>query len=333
MSKPKYLPIPKKTPYNIRMPQHLLDKLYAYAELTDNTTTDVVIGALSNFIKDKTVFNDYLPNINGVSIRLPMISSEKKEFYNVDLSDKEINADELFNEAYGFKATSEPYEILKIPNNLDIFNDEFGYTTPVGDVIGKGKHSGIEFVVIPEYYSYYDNSDDVIGALYCLYFEVEMDRLKYVKLIDYMDAINKATDSGNATLKNNLISCYNELKKLHYDVNDGGFDGAETGDIDGIIEAITVIAKKYNTGNVIPLGDNIDETVVTAKINTHPELYDEFIDEVKDKTERYVDEVIAERFHNIMNDRLSSIERKVRNAKSRDEILTAIGDAKIITKK
>ena len=34
-----------------------------------------------------------------------------------------------------------------------------------------------------------------------------------------------------------------------------------------------------------------------------------------------------------MNDRLSSIERKVRNAKSRDEILTAIGDAKIITKK
>ena len=58
MSKPKYLPIPKKTPYNIRMPQHLLDKLNAYAELTDNTTTDVVIGALSNFIKDKTVFND-----------------------------------------------------------------------------------------------------------------------------------------------------------------------------------------------------------------------------------------------------------------------------------
>ena len=49
MSKPKYLPIPKKIPYNIRMPQHLLDKLNAYAELTGNTTTDVVIGALNDF--------------------------------------------------------------------------------------------------------------------------------------------------------------------------------------------------------------------------------------------------------------------------------------------
>ena len=40
-SNPKYLPVPKKVPYNVRLPKPLLDKINAYAELTGNTTTDV----------------------------------------------------------------------------------------------------------------------------------------------------------------------------------------------------------------------------------------------------------------------------------------------------
>ena len=333
MSKPKYLPIPKKIPYNIRMPQHLLDKLNAYAELTGNTTTDVVIGALNDFIKDKTVFNDYLPNVKGISLRLPMLIREKTEFYNVDLIDKEINADELFNETYGYKATSEPYEILKIPNNLDIFSASFGYYSMFNKIGMKGNHSGIEFVVIPEYYRYYDNSDDVFGALYCLYFKVESGELKFIKLIDYMDAINKATDSGNATLKNNLVLCVKELKKLKDDIADGKYNSGDVDEnIHSVIDVLEVIADTFNTGNIIPLGDNVGDAVVTAKVNTHPELYDEFMDDVKDHTERYVDDVIAERVHNILDYRLKDIEKSTGDD-SKNEIPDDIRNAKIITKK
>lgn len=332
MSKPKYLPIPKKIPYNIRLPKPLLDKLNAYAELTDKTTTDVVIGALNDFIKNKTVYNDYLPNVKGISIKLPVIADEKVDFYNTNLIGEDSAAD-LYQEAAGYIATTVEYEILKIPNNTDIFDSTFGYITPVERVIANGRHSGIEFVVIPDYYTYdYDNTNDIIGALYCLYFEVEMNKLKSVKIIDYMDAINKANDVGNGKLKNTLISCVTDLKELETAVADGEyFDSDKL--IDDVYSALVKIAEKYNTGNVVLLGENIDDAVVTVKVNENPELYDVFMDDIKDNTEKYVDEVIAERFHNIMNNRLAELERNVMKAESKDEILTAIADAKIRTKK
>ena len=327
MSKPKYLPIPKKIPYNIRLPKHLLDSLNAYAELTGNTTTDVVIGALNDFIKDKTVYNDYLANVNGISIKLPMVSDEKAEFYNANLIG-ENSATELFQEISGYNATTVAYEILKIPNNLDVFNNEFGYVTPDERIAAKGKHSGIEFAVIPDFYNYnYGNNDDIIGALYCLYFEIEMDKVKEITIIDYMDAINKANDVGNVTLKNNIVSCVNDLKKLEIEINDGGFDGVEFVEsgvdavTDSIINKLEKIAKTYNTGNVIKLGENIDAAIVTAEINEHPELYDVFMDDVMENTKKYV------------NDAIGDIADLVKNAKSKDEILTAIDDIKIKTNK
>ena len=332
MSKPKYLPIPKKIPYNIRLPKPLLDKLNAYADLTDKTTTDVVIGALNDFIRNKTVYNDYLANVKGISIKLPVVSSEKVDFYNTNLIGDDSAAD-LYHEVTGYTATTVEYEILKIPNNTDIFNSTFGFITPVERVIADGRHSGIEFVVIPDYYTYdYSNGDDIIGALYCLYFEVEMNKLKSVKIIDYMDAINKANDVGNVKLKNTLISCVTDLKELETAVADGEyFDSDKL--IDDVYSALVKIGEKYNTGNVVLLGENIDDAVVTVKVNENPELYDVFMDDIKDNTEKYVDEVIAERFHNIMNNRLGELERNVMKAESKDEILTAIADAKIRTKK
>lgn len=322
MSNPKYLPIPKKIPYNIRMPQHLLDKLNSYAELTGNTTTDVVIGALNDFMKGKIVYNDYLPNLNGLSLRLPVISSEKTEFYNTNLIG-ENSANDLFNEVSGYEATTEDFEILKIPNNLDVFNETFGYHSFNNNIGTFGNHKGIEFFIIPEVYTDYSIDNDVFDTLYCLYFIVDNHKLKSIELIDYLDAINIANDNGKVTFKNNLILCINELKELENKVKDGGFDGAEysgTGEITNrILDAITIIADKYNSGNIIPLGANIGDAVVTAKINTHPELYDEFMDDIKDNTEKYVDEIIAERVHNILDYRLSNMEKNVKNDKDDGE--------------
>lgn len=347
MSKPKYLPIPKKVPYNIRLPKKLLDELNVYAELTGKTTTDVVIAALNNFIKDKTVYNTYLSNVKGISINLPILYNEKVMFMNNNV---DVAAYDSFTDEFGFNPTVEAYEILKIPNNLDVFNESFGYITPVEKVTAKGKHSGIEFAVIPDYYSYYDNMDDVFGALYCLYFEVEMDKLKTVKLIDSLDAINKANDVGNATLKNNLISCVKELRELETKVADGGFDGVESAEsgvdnvIFGVVDELEAIAEKYNTGNIIPLGENIGDAVVTAKVNENPEYFDVFMDDVKENAEKIVydkiefitgnmDDMIADKVADIVDFRLSNIEKLVRNAKSKDEILTAIENNKIKTNK
>lgn len=331
---PKYLPIPKKVPYNIRLPKNLLDSFNAYAELTGNTTTDVVIGALNDFIKDKTVYNDYLPDVKGITIRIPILRDEIGEFINNNLIEKGNgdSAYDVFDEIFRYSPTTLTYEILKIPNNLDRFNSTFGYVTPAGNVIGKGKHSGIEFVVIPEAYTIYPNTD-VSDTLFCLYFEVEMDKIKSVSLITYLDAINKANDVGNVNLKNKIISCITDLKNINYSISpyDDVGDGVELQNT--MIDNLEAVAKKYNTGNIIPLGENIDSAVVTAKVNENPELYDEFMDDIKGNTERYVDEVIAERFHNIMNNRLSEMENKIKNAKSKDEILSAISESKIITKK
>ena len=212
MSKPKYLPIPKKIPYNIRLPKHLLDSLNAYAELTGNTTTDVVIGALNDFIKDKTVYNDYLANVNGISIKLPMVSDEKAEFYNANLIG-ENSATELFQEISGYNATTVAYEILKIPNNLDVFNDEFGFVTPDERIAAKGKHSGIEFVVIPDFYNYIITNPPIRVGKKILY-EILFEAKNYLKEdgVLYL-VINK--DQGAKSLKKDLEECYNvtTLKK------------------------------------------------------------------------------------------------------------------------
>ena len=318
MSNPKYLPIPKKIPYNIRLPKPLLDSLNAYAELTDNTTTDIVIGALNDFMKGKNVYNDYLPNMKGLSLRLPVISSEKIEFYKCNLIG-ENSANELYHETYGYNATTEAYEILKIPNNLDVFSESLGYHSFNNSIGTSGNHKGIELVILPDVYLYYDN-ESVLDTLYCVYFNVDSHKLKSIELIDYLDAINRATDIGNDTLKNNIISCYNELDELEKLVKNGGFDGAEYGDADGItngiVDAITIIANKYNSGNIIPLGANIGDAVVTAKVNKHPEYYDVFMDDIKENTEKYVDDVIAERVHNILDYRLKKL---VKDGKGKDE--------------
>ena len=287
MATPKYLQIPKKIPYNIRLPKPLLDKLNSYAELTGNTTTDIVIKALDDFISNKVVYNDYLDNIKGISIKLPMISREKSAYYNYNLIDGNSDFDDLFKETYNYYPTSAAYEILKIPNNTDKFNTSFGYVTPNGNITAAGKHSGIEFVVIPEYYNYYENADNVIDALYCLYFEVETNKLKSIKLIKYLDAINIANDVGNISLKNDLITVVNELERIETSVDNGEIDS------DKVIEMLEDIADVYNSGNIIPLGKNTTDAVVKDTVNKHPDLYDEFIKNAEIMINKILDEKLG----------------------------------------
>lgn len=282
-SNPKYLPVPKKVQYNIRLPKKLLDNLNAYAELTDNTTTDVVIGALNDLIKDKIIYNDYLPNIKGTIINIPVIPNEKKDCYNVNLID---------NVTYiklGYYPTLEAYEILKIPNNLDEFHELVGFYTRINGGAFSSNHSGIEFVIIPEIAMEYN----IIDALYCFYFEVESNILKKITSIDYVEAINKANTAGNIMLKNKLILCVNELQHLQKELNETWCD--DILEIENYTyESITDIADKYNTGNIMKLGNNINEDIVNAEIKQNSKQIDEIINEK-------LDEIIADKVADIVD--------------------------------
>ena len=77
MAVPKYLPHENKVPYNVRLPKKLIDKLSAYAELTGNTTTNVITTALEQYMQDKTVFNDYL-EIGGLILKIPYEMHQKE---------------------------------------------------------------------------------------------------------------------------------------------------------------------------------------------------------------------------------------------------------------
>lgn len=330
-SNPKYLPIPKKVPYNIRLPKTLLDKINAYAELTGKTTTDVVIGALNELVKDKTVTNDYLTNMDGVVIEIPMLYSEKDFFYNSNLLDGVVYSSyDSYGDTIDVKAKSEPYEILKIPNNMDRFNETFGYYSMIDSVGVKGNHTGIEFVILPDSYSYRGNTD-VFDALYCFYFEVKRNKLTKVVLMNYLDAINELNNT-NGRIKNNLVLCVKDLTKLKKDIEDE-FTADEIKEEEiGMIELIA-LSKKYNTGNIIPLGDNIADEIVDVEFTENPEYFDIFMNDIKDNTEKYVDDIIADRVADIVDFRLQNIEKLVRNAKSKDDIQNAINENLRITLK
>lgn len=315
-SNPKYLPIPKKIPYNIRLPKPLLDKLNAYAELTGNTTTDVVIGALNELVKDKTVTNDYLTNIDGVVIEIPMLYSEKDFFYNSNLLNGVVYSSyDSFGDMIDVKAKSEPYEIFKIPNNMDKFNETFGYYSMIDSIGAKSNHSGIEFVILPDSYSYRGNTN-VFDALYCFYFEVKSGKLTKVVLIDYLDAINKLNNT-NSRIKNNLVLCVKDLTKLKKDIEAENTTDAIKEEEIGMLELIA-LSKKYNTGNIIPLGDNIANEIADVEFSENPEYLNIFMNDIKDHTEKYVDEIIADKVADIINS--TNFDDEIRNIVEKEKI-------------
>ena len=123
----------------------------------------------------------------GLAIEIPMLSTEKEMFYNADLLKGLVYSSyDSLGDTIDVKAKSEPYEIFKIPNNLDKFNEKFGYYSMIDGIGGSGFHSGIEFAILPDAYNYRGNVD-VFDALYCFYFIVEDNQVRSIELINYLD--------------------------------------------------------------------------------------------------------------------------------------------------
>lgn len=224
-SNPKFLNVEKKVVYNIRLPQRLIDKYNAYSELTGNTTTNIVINVLEDFIADKVVLNDYLDNIGGVAVKIPYSTYQKSTFINNNWNLKDYTTEEKLTDVSDISPyepfNAELFEIRKIPNNLDIKDgDSYVANKNILKINHNAIHSGIELFVYNISDVLFDRAlstdefDSFIKCLYCLYFETKANYDVDVYLIDYSTAVNLLSASGNEYYKNLIIAVATELKKI-----------------------------------------------------------------------------------------------------------------------
>ena len=228
---PQFLKAEKKVQYNARFTQRLINKLNAYAELTGNTTTNIVNNVLDDFLSDKVVLNDYLDNVGGVAVKIPYAVYQKhnltvdgddygENLLNYNNTDNYVYyiVDEVHSETY----FAELFEVKKIPNNCDIISGDSYVANKKSLLFNKNAiHSGIELFIYNIAESLFadaklvDKFDSFDNALYCLYFEVAPDDSVAIYLIDYMKAINLLSASGNDKYKNLIIAAATELKQLN----------------------------------------------------------------------------------------------------------------------
>lgn len=223
---PKFLNVEKKVQYNIRMPQRLIDKYNAYAELTGNTTTNIIINVLTEFITDKVSLNDYLDNIGGVTVKIPYAINQKNTFINSAWNLKEYNSTEtlryeIVDSVYTETYFAELFEVKKISNNLDIYDgDSYVANKKILQFNQNAIHSGIELFIYNITETIFadanitDEFDSFINCLYCLYFEVAENDEVNVYLIDYLTAINLLSASGNNDYKDLIIGAASELSDI-----------------------------------------------------------------------------------------------------------------------
>lgn len=306
-SNPKFLNVEKKVVYNIRLPQRLIDKYNAYSELTGNTTTNIVINVLEDFISDKVVLNDYLDNIGGVAVKIPFATLQKSTFINNNWNLKDYTTEEKLTNYEPFNA--ELFEIRKIPNNLDIKDgDSYVANKNILKINHNAIHSGIELFV----YNIIDvlSADELLNnkfnsfikCLYCLYFETKANYDVDVYLIDYLTAVDLLSASGNEYYKNLIIAVATELKKIDdliaekylYDDDDdehakykravkGFFKELKAEYNSKWKSAVDEIADKYNSGNIIRFGTDIFSRIAVENAKFTADDFDELINEKVNK--------------------------------------------------
>lgn len=359
-SNPQFLNVEKKVVYNIRLPQRLIDKLNGYADLTGNTTTNVVTNILSDFVNEKVVLNDYLDNTGGLAVKIPYAIYQKNRFmidddeYDADLNLLNYNKKEKLPTYYGDTVEYDTYfaelfEVKKIPNNLDINSGDSYTANDKTLLINKNAiHSGIELfvynlteIIFADAELLDDKFDSFLNCLYCLYFEVGENNNADVYLIDYMKAINLLSASGNDKLKDLIVAVVMELETIDgivYEYLDKKGDvtaelisefedipelklfeslGGEKSDkIDELIDEnlpevesairkiyaekcndeISEIAKKYNTNNIIPFGNDIFSRLAVKEIEVTPD---------------YFDDLIGEKIDAVFNDKFDELEKNI----------------------
>lgn len=332
MSNPKFLNIEKKIPYSVRLPQRLIDKLNAYAELSGNTTTNIINNILNDFISDKVVLNDYLDNIGGVAVKIPYAIYQKNMCINrhENLTEFSSNDDILYYIGDSLQSDTyfaELFEVKNIPNNLDIYDgDSYAANKKTLKFNSDAIHSGIELFIynIAEIifadHEMIDEWDSFVNCLYCLYFEVDAAGNTDIYVIDYLAAINLLSASGNIRYKDLIIAAVKELETTDDIMNEylNQMDINDSDELKNKImaeckqkcnESINSIADKYNSNNIVEFGKDIISRLAFQETKAAPDI-DELIDE---KIDAAFDEKFGELEKSIdaVNDKIDIINNMV----------------------
>ena len=197
-------------------------------------------------------------------------------------------------------------------------------------------HSGIEFFIYPNLYATLIETDEItaLDTLYCFYFEIHDNNKLHITLLDEVTAINYLSNANNDIVKNMLISCLKELDEINNIENERDdkimavfskekkkynnpyadpemnvdpdilYDDVKNRVYDEynseINDLINAVANKFNTGNIIRLGDDIDKRMVQPE--NYAAIYGEILKSNYDPDDEiYKDllkEVLAEKLDN-----------------------------------
>lgn len=342
MSNPKFLNVEKKVPYNIRLPKRLIDKLNAYAELSGNTTTNIINNVLSDFLSDKNVLNDYLDNTGGVTVKIPYAINQKINFINNEWNLKDYNSSEtlrynIVDSIHSETYFAELFEIKRISNNLDIYNGDSYVANKKHLLFNQNAiHSGIELFIYNITETIFADAllvkdfDSFINCLYCLYFEVTANDDVNVYLIDYLTAINLLSASGNDEYKDLIIAAATELSDIDNVVNsynDDFYNGeleiadkylhGDQPDNAAYTKAVDELDKKIKAEckakcdelvNVIADGYN-SNNIIRFGTDIFSRLAIKEIDVASDDFNDLIDKIITEKVDEIFDDKIGELEK------------------------
>lgn len=197
------------------IPQYLQDDIKNYSALTGYNKSETLTKALTEFFNNKILENDNLLIGNSLYFQLPL---------NKTFKDNAIANKTKLNIDLETKGDTVPVNIIRIKNNLDIFNGS-SYTAGEEYITENIKHRGIDFIIIPEAVTFgntiYSNRLDIniTDSLYVFYYVYQSDRLINVYLIKPIEAINNLAGANENKTSKKLIQCLNDLETLETEIN------------------------------------------------------------------------------------------------------------------
>ena len=273
---PKFLEDPfKKVSYSFRIEEHLLNKVKLYAKATNRKLPETFNYLIRQSLKNCNLDNTYLNEFEGTIINITYITPAYNEYGEIlELGYTRGSTDYLNLNNEGFL-----YEVKKIPNNLDVWEDERGYYSKYADIL----HEGVSVVIVPEivYNDYFKFSEAyIMDCLKYIYFTLDIQGNLKVRQISYKEAFRKLKEAGNNEVLFNFKNIYNNVKDFaqdfiteYYKVPNPNVDDFT----DTLYSHLLEFANTYNEGNINSL-DNMKPILNTKDLK----LSTNYISEEKD---------------------------------------------------
>lgn len=255
MGNPKFIPTQKKVTYSFRIEEDRLEKVKQISNLNDIKLPQLMSNIIGDYLTNKTVYNNYLEDIEGMFIDLPDITQGR-------------SYDEFMGGDYFVSNITLEYEVKKIPNNLDVWDSNLKTYKASSK---KYLHEGVEFLIVPELCEFKDRCfTDLTQYLYCVYFTVKDNNEVDIDYISFIDAVNKLNKCENFSLLNHALKIKETLEERSETINGQIFmmtqNGNEFSEFEYVWGELKYLSKTFNSGNIIPMNESREDIEYKAKV-------------------------------------------------------------------